>query len=126
MNQIELIRELPNWQWKLHSLNEILRTGKELVMKSDFVYRVGNVATVGFIYHSLTSPPWMWFALANNVTIADLIDFRRLAEKIPSGTLTSVDLEFALALRFAKLYGFKETEELQYYKGRTYRVMRKV
>lgn len=126
MNQIELVTALPDWRWKEHSQNEILMTGRQLVDLSDFVWRIGNVAIAGFMHHSYTSPPWMWFVLAENVKIADLIDFRRLSLLIPKGTLTAVDASFAVAIKFAKIYGFVETgEELQGY-DKPYNLMRKV
>jgi hypothetical protein len=125
MNQIELIAALPAWKWKPHSAKEIALTGEQLVMQSDFVWQVGNVAVAGFIYHSYTSPPWMWFVLNEGITVADMIDFRRLAEQIPKGTLTGVDLDFPLTMRFAKIYGFVEVDQTIERAGHIYRVMRK-
>lgn len=126
MNPIDLVTGLPNWRWKAHSQEEITMTGEELVEMSDFVWRVGNVAVVGFIYTSYLSPPWMWFVLADDVRIADLIDFRRLALKIPKGTLTSVKAGFAVGFKFAKIYNFEETGEEIDYSGIPYKVMRKI
>jgi hypothetical protein len=125
MNQIELITGLPDWQWKPHSKKEISLTGQKLVEMSDFVWRIGQVAIAGFIHHTYTSPPWMWFVLAEKVTLADLIDFRRLAEQIPPGTLTAVDVDFPLALRFARLYNFVEIDEIIERHGHKYKLMRK-
>lgn len=125
MNPIEPIRELPEWDWLPNSRYEIETTGADLIDASDFVYRVGKVVSVGFIYHSYTSPPWMWFAIAKNVGIADLIDFRRLTQMIPQGTLTAVAEDFPLALRFAKLYGFVDTEKEISHLDRVYKIMRK-
>ena len=101
-------------------------TGEELVALSDFVWRLGDVAIAGFNYVSYTSPPWMWFVLAEGVTISDLIDFRRLSVRIPKGTLTAVAVDFAVGIKFARVYGFQETGEEREYFGRTYRLMRKV
>lgn len=126
MNPIELITGLPNWHWKENSEQEISMTGEDLVETSDFVWRVGNVAVIGFIYSSYLAPPWMWFLLADKVTISDLVDFRRLTRAIPKGTLTAVGAEFALGLRFARLYEFQETGEEIEHTGRKYRIMRKV
>lgn len=125
MKPIEIITGLPDWKWMKNSAEELAITGEELITESDIVYRVGDVVAVGFIYHSFTSPPWMWFVLAENVGIKDLIDFRRLAELIPEGTLTGVRANFAVGLRFAKLYGFEETGEQADYHGRPYKLMRK-
>lgn len=125
MNQIELITGLPDWRWKAHSKQEIAMTGLELVELSDFVWRIGNVAVAGFVHYSYTSPPWMWFVLAEGVSIGDLIDFRRLTTIIPKGTLTSVRADFAVGLRFAKLYGFTETGEVELYHDHDYKIMRK-
>ena len=125
MNQIEMITGLPNWKWKEHSEMEIALTGRELVALSDFVWRIGVVAVAGFVHHSYTSPPWMWFVLADNVTIADLIDFRRLSEQIPKGTLTAVDEKFPVAMRFARLYGFDLTGESITRNEHKYKLMRK-
>jgi hypothetical protein len=126
MNQIELITGLPDWRWKPNSEKEISLTGEQLVNISDFVWRVGVVAVAGFIHASFTSPPWMWFLLAEGVKVADLIDFRRLAEKIPLGTLTAVADNFELGLKFAKIYGFVDTGETAEDHGRLYKIMRKV
>jgi hypothetical protein len=126
MNQIEPINELPDWEWMENSYREISLTGKDLVDASDTVFRVGTVATVGFIYHSFTSPPWMWFALTKNVGRADLFDFRRLASYIPQGTMTAVGDDFRAGLNFARVYGFQETGEMIDHADRTYRVMRKI
>lgn len=126
MNQIELVTALPNWQWMPNSEREINMTGAQLCDMSDFVWRVGAVAVAGFIHMSYTSPPWMWFVLARNITIADLIDFRRLALLIPKGTLTAVAEDFPLGLKFAKVYNFVETGEVVEYPERRYRIMRKV
>jgi hypothetical protein len=125
MNPIELITGLPNWKWKEHSESEILLTGEELVEMSDFVWRLGNAAVAGFVHTSMTNPPWMWLLLADNVTISDLIDFRRLATRIPAGTLTAVSADFPVSVKFAKAYGFVETGEEQQHFGRTYKLMRK-
>lgn len=126
MKQIELISALPDWQWKEHSQKEIQITGKELVGMSDFVWRVGHVAVAGFIHNSYTSPPWMWFVLAEGVKIADLIDFRKLSEKIPKGTLTAVNANFAVGLKFAKVYDFVETGTEEIYLDCLYKIMRKI
>jgi hypothetical protein len=126
MNLIEVTNNLPDWQWKENSVREILITGEDLLETSDFVWQIGQVCVVGFIYSSLLSAPWMWFLLADKVTVADLVDFRRLAQMIPKGTMTAVGADFAVGLRFAKLYGFQETGEEIPYADRVYRVMRKV
>lgn len=125
MIQIKSITALPDWKWTPHCQKELEMTGQGLVESSDFVWRIGEVASVGFIYHSLTSPPWMWFLLAEGTTIADLIDFRRLAIGIPKGTLTTVEDGFETGFRFARIYGFEETGEVHDYKGKPYKVMRK-
>jgi hypothetical protein len=126
MNQIELIAGLPNWKWKDHSHREIEMTGAQLAAGSDFVWRVGEVAIAGFIYNNFMSPPWMWFALAEGVGIRDLVDFRRLANDIPHGTLTAVQSDYEVGRRFARLYGFYETGELVDQNDHEYLIMRKV
>jgi len=126
MNQIELITGLPEWKWKPNSEKELELTGQQLVNVSDFVWRVGVVAVVGFIHTSYTSPPWMWFLLAEGVRIKDLIDFRRLALQIPKGTLTAVASDFGLGLKFARVYNFVETDEEVTDAGRKYKIMRKI
>jgi hypothetical protein len=126
MNPIEPISKLPRWKFKEHSENEIRLNGEELVEQSDFIWKIGSVAVCGFVYDSFVNPPWMWFALAYNVGIKDLIDFRRCARYIPKGTFTAVAVDFTEAVRFAKLYGFEETRDYQDYFGRRYLIMRKV
>lgn len=92
---------------------------------SDFAWRVGNVAMAGFVYSSYTSPPWMWFVLAEGVKFSDLLDFRRLSTLIPHGTLAAVASDFAVGLKFAKFYGFEEMNSEIYHLDRAYKVMRK-
>jgi hypothetical protein len=110
MNPIE---SLPDLEWNDIASREIAMTGEELLAHSDFMWRLGDVAICGLIYQTWTSPPWLWFALATNVTFGDLIDFRRLATLIPEGTLTAVQSDLAIAKRFAKFYGFTETGRQQ-------------
>ncbi len=126
MNRIELVTGLPDLAWSENSMKEIEMTGAELVDLSDFVWRIGNVAMAGFIYSSLLAPPWMWFVLAEGVTMSDLIDFRRLSIGIPIGTLTAVAVDFPVAQKFARVYGFEPTGEERVYYNRTYELMRKV
>lgn len=126
MNQIELVTALPEWKWKQHSEQEIEMTGEDLVKMSDFVWRIGAVAIAGFIHASYTNPPWMWFVLAENVGIADLIDFRRLSLLIPKGTLTAVASDFALGIKFARVYGFEKTGDKLEHFNRSYDLMRKM
>ena len=126
MNPIELISSLPNWKWKANSELELGLADPRLIASSDFIWRVGNVAVVGFMHESFISPPWMWFLLADNVRLADLIDFRRLALMIPKGTLTAVAKDFEVGLRFAKVYDFVEMDEEVVDSGRHYKLMRKI
>jgi hypothetical protein len=104
------IKSLPDLEWNDIAAHEISMSGEELLAQSDFMWRVGEVAICGLIYQTWTSPPWLWFALAANVTFSDLIDFRRLARLIPEGTLTAVQSNLTLAKRFAEFYGFVETD----------------
>lgn len=124
-NNLEPIARLPDLPWREHSRNEILMTGEELIESSDFVWRIGNVAAIGYIYSSLVNPPWMWFVLAEDITIGDLNDFRRLSRLIPKGTLTAVDAEFEVGFKFARLYGFELTDEELDNCGKMYKIMRK-
>lgn len=126
MSQIELVTGLPDWRWTEHSANEIAMTGMQLVEASDFVWKIGQVAIAGFVHRTLLGPPWMWFVLADNITIADLIDFRRLSLLIQKGTMTAVQADHAVSVKFAKVYGFEETGDEQEHFGRIYKLMRKV
>lgn len=125
MSPIELVTALPNLPWTQHGQEEITMTGEELIDISDFVWQIGNAAVAGFIYRSYTSPPWMWFVLAEGTTVADLVDLRRLSRNIPQGTMTAVAAEFKVGIRFAKLYGFELTGEKRKYFDRDYLLMRK-
>ena len=126
MNQIEPIKELPKLNWSIKAREEIVITGEDLIDHSTFAWQVGEVLIVGFIYTTLLSPPWMWFALAEGVTIRDLIDFRRLTEYIPLGTTTAVDADFAEGIRFAKLYKFEDTGETRQHGEKIYKIFRRV
>jgi hypothetical protein len=126
MNPIEPISKLPDLPWREHSRKEMLMINAvELVDSSDFVYRIGNIAAIGYIYNSLVNPPWMWFVLAENISIGDLVDLRRACELIPKGTLTCVMDGYVAGFKFAKLYGFEMTDEELDNCGKKYRVMRK-
>lgn len=101
------IKELPNLPWSETARKQIMETGPDLVAASDVAYRIGDIAAVGLIYESYTSPPWFWFALAEGVTMRHLLDFTRLKDRIPYGALTGVDADNKTELRFAEFYGFK-------------------
>ena len=105
MNQIERIFDLPGWDWLDHSKMEMSINTTDVVGMTDFIWRVGKSAVVGFIYQSFLSPPWMWFLLSDQITIGDLMDYRRLKNLIPRGTLTGVQQGYDLGVRFATLYG---------------------
>lgn len=123
MSQID---RLPDFQWSEVAATEMReQPPAQLILQSDFAYRLGNIAVVGLIYHSLTSPPWMWFALARGVTLRDLIDFRRMQDMIPRGTLVAVWEEDKVADRFARFYGFDPTEDTIPHGTRTYRLYRR-
>lgn len=125
MSQIEPTDHIPNLDWQDHFRHE-LEAAADVLAVSDFVGRIGNVASFGYIYYSLMAPPWMWFLLAKNVSFKDLIDFRRLAVQIPKDTKTTVRLGHDEGFKFAKFYGFVETDEVLTHRGVDYRVMRKV
>ena len=122
MNPIDT---LPDWQWSSHAEQEIMITGQELVEQSDFAWRVSDAAVCGLIYNSYCSPPWMWFALRKGVGLRELLDFRRYAEFIPSGALTAVLENFEPGIRFARLYGFRETGEIVSYGDHDYLIFRR-
>jgi hypothetical protein len=119
------IKKLPDLDWDDIAKREIIVTGENLVEQSDYAYQIGRVAIAGLIYYSYTSAPWFWFALAKGVTIRDLIDFRRLQEEIPIGSMTAVRTDRVEALRFARFYGFEETGELRTLGNTTYKLFRR-
>lgn len=127
MSRIEQIFALPEWEWLDHSAAEIhLAEVDEVLDATDFIWRVGSCAVVGFVYHNYLVPPWMWFALAKHVNLGHLLDFRRLKRFIPAGTLTGVQSNFELGQRFAKLYGFEDTGEVLHARGLAYNLFRRV
>ena len=109
MTQIEPIYDLPPFDWSDLAQLEMQENGLDLIRQTDRMWRIGNVAVCGFIWHSFYQPPWMWFALGKGVTLRELLDFRRLAGQIPEGTTTGVRVDQTEALRFAELYGFHYT-----------------
>lgn len=120
------IKKLPELDWTDNSSFEIAEAGGDyLVQQSDCAYMVNNVLVAGLVYRSFTSPPWFWFALAKGITFRDLIDFRRLKDYIPLGALTAVAVDFQLAHRFAKFYGFEDTGEPHSFHGRDYTIYRR-
>lgn len=122
---MNLINKLPDLDWSDVAIEEIGLSGKELVEKSESAWQIGNVAVVGLIYTTYLSPPWFWMALARGVTFRDLLDFRRMAEKIPPGTQTLVNVTNPVLSRFACLYGFRPINAVVEQHGRTYFVMRR-
>lgn len=102
------ISEIPDWAWVAQAEKEIKLGGTRVLERSCMAFAVGNVAICGLIQETLSNPPWFWFALAEGVTLRDLLDFRRLAELIPVGAQTAVEVGFTEGLRFARLYGFEE------------------
>lgn len=119
------IDSLPDLDWTDHARSEIVVVGPEIIMQSHVALQIGNVAIAGLIYHSFTSPPEMWFALARGVTMRDLIDFRRLQEYIPRGTTVSVKVGHRIAERFAMFYGFAPTETTFDFRDNSYRIYRR-
>ena len=119
------IKKLPDFHWADHARGEIAVTGPSLILMSDCAFAIGEVAIAGLIYSSYTSPPWFWFALTENVSFSDLIDFRRLQDEIPKGALTAVRTDFAPGHRFAKFYGFEATDRMQVHEGREYQIYRR-
>lgn len=120
------IDKLPELQWNDIALEEMLAgETDDLVATSEVAYRVGNLAVAGLIYHTFLQPPWFWFALAKGVTIRDLLDFRRLKERIPHGALTAVNIKHHEAIRFAELYGFERTGKMEVHNDKTYLIFRR-
>jgi len=102
------IDRVPDWAWSEQAKREIQLGGPGVLERSSVAFAVGDVAICGLIQETLSNPPWFWFALAEGATLRDLLDFRRLAELIPVGAQTAVEVGFTEGLRFARLYGFEE------------------
>lgn len=125
-NPITPIDELPDLDWSDTAKQEIERLGAgDLLRQSSVAYRIRHVAVAGLIYHSFLQPPWFWFALAKDISHGDLLDFRRLKDLIPKGSLTGVNKADARCVRFAQLYGFEPTAEEHEQQGVTYQVFRR-
>lgn len=125
MTPIKQIVQLPDFDWNDRTLEELV-CAQDVVRQSTTIWQVGTAAVAGFYYESLTAPPWMWFALSRGITFRDLIDFRRVAEYIPSGTLTLVLEGAEPETRFAKFYKFEPQERTLVYRDRLYRVFRRI
>lgn len=120
------IKKLPDLPWSSEAAAEIALTGQDLLDRSDFSWQIGQVAICGLVYSSYTSPPWFWFALAQGVSMRDLIDFRRLEKMIPVGAVTAVRKDRPTSIRFAKFYGFSSMGECRLYDGIEYELFRRV
>lgn len=120
------IESLPDFDWTDQARKEILLTGQNLLNETDFAFSVGDVAVCGLIYPTFSNPPWFWFALARGITLRHLIDFRRLARHIPVGTYTAVEDTFEVGIRFAKFYGFEDTEVAELQGQTVYKIFRRV
>lgn len=120
------IKELPAWDWSNRAKAQMLHYDAETMLQSSYVaYQLGTAAVVGLIYVSLLAPPWLWFALASEVTMRDLIDFRRLRDRIPTGALTAIEEDDEIALRFASFHGFVDTGRIIEAPEGNYIIMRK-
>ena len=125
MIPIKEIRELPELDWSDQALIEIGNAGADVLAKSQLILQLGNVCIAGLIYGSFTSPPWFWFALARNVGIRDLIDFRGASQRIPWGARTAIREDYEAAHRFARFYHFVPINEIVEYLGVPYVLYRK-
>lgn len=124
---MKAIKKLPDLRWSARAARQIESAGGDaLVQCSHVAYRLGNAAVIGLVYQNLFSPPWLWFALAEDVSMRDLIDFRKLQDQIPRGTLTSVQDGDTTAIRFAAFYGFEDSGQIVEHEGLVYILMRKV
>jgi hypothetical protein len=120
------IKHLPDLNWSDRARRQIAEAGGDaLVQDSHVAYRLGNAAVIGLVYQSFFAPPWLWFALADRVTLRDLIDFRRMQDRIPRGTLTGVEDGDSTAFRFASFYGFVDSGITAEREGQFYIIMRK-
>lgn len=119
------INELPSLNWSTTASEQLQITGPEIVEQSHVAYQIGNIAVAGLIYGSLLCPPWFWFALADGITLRELLDFRRLMEKIPTGSLTAVNASHKEAIKFARVFGFEETDSEAEISGAIYKLFRR-
>lgn len=120
------IDKMPELNWTDNTRYEINRVDfNELFAQSEERWQIDNILIVGLIYQSYTSPPWMWFALTKDVKFRDLIDFRRIKDYIPIGTQTAVAVDYPVAHRFAKFYGFENTGVNYDADGREYLIYRR-
>lgn len=121
------IKSLPALDWNDIARAEIILTGEDLVAHSHVAMQIGNVAVAGLVYYAgFFNPPWFWFALARGITIKHLIDFRRMMEYIPTGSLTAVNENEPQALKFARLYGFEETGQIREHEGKVFKIFRRI
>lgn len=111
MIRTEPIDALPAFDWSNLAALEMQEHGLDLIAQTDCMWKVGDVAVCGLIWESFYSPPWMWFALAKGARLRDLLDFRRLAHRIPHHTLTGIRDDRPEAIKFAELYGFRWTKQ---------------
>jgi hypothetical protein len=120
------INQLPDFDWTERAQRQIdTHGGNALLAASHKAYRLGNAGVIGLIYQSMFSPPWLWFALAKTATMRDFIDFRRMQELIPRGTLTAVEDGDEVAFRFARFYGFEDSGNSVEHEGQLHLLMRK-
>lgn len=123
---MKAINQLPDLDWSDRAARQIAATGGDMLVRmSQVAYRLGNAAVIGLVYQSFFSPPWLWFALAKNVTLRDLIDFRRLQDRIPRGALTAIEDGDEVAFRFASFFGFADSGQSVEDNGILFVIMRK-
>lgn len=126
MIQIELVDALPDLNWSEQALLELDLHGNAGLNSATQIYQLGNIAVLGYNYPTLTSPPWVWFMLAEGVSITDVKELKRESVRIPLGAKTCVQAGYAAGERFAAFFGFIPTGDCFTLNNLRYNIFRRV
>ena len=126
MIQIELVEQLPDFDWSEQALFELDRYGDAFLAKASSIYKLGTFGVLGLNYSSFLSAPWLWFMLAKNPDWQSLKDLRKECHRVPKGCLTVVEDGYTTGERFARFFGFEQTGNSFVIKGLTYNEFRRV
>lgn len=125
MIQIELVDRLPDLDWSERALFELDRYGDQFLARASSIYQLGAFGVLGLNYSSFLSAPWLWFMLAKNSDWQSLKDLRKEVHRVPSGCLTVVEDGYTVGERFARFFGFEQTNSSFVIGGLTYNEFRR-
>lgn len=131
MIQINRVDRIPNAAWAENSYREFLSTDPKVVERlSQYIWTMDDgelLACGGLIYSNFTTEPWFWLLLTKSFKKSvkrNLLTLMRYVDNL--GTVRAlVDVNFAEGKRFAWVFGFAPTGQIQGMGGRSFEVFRR-